>query len=335
VNRAWRLGTLVAPFVGVLAVTWMSALAVPAPVGWTGWARDPGPNRPLLAAAGPDAARAALDYWSPRRIATATSLPPAAAPAAARRIGTAGTPAGRVPPARPGTAAFTRPTDSTGDVWSGAYGRAPAATTGKLFVETPDGPGECSGTVLNSVGKDLVLTAAHCIHGGKGSGFFRNFVFVPGQHGNARPFGAWAARAWTVLSNWAEASDMRYDVGILVMQPRNGRHIAEVTGGQGLAWNERRGLPATVLGYPRGPGAKYGGNWLAYCQGVTLRGDWGRHRIACDMGQGASGGPWVVRPDRRGLGFVYTVNSTYTGDAYYGPYFDGKVGELYSSVAAR
>ena len=115
-NRAWRLGTLVAPFVGVLAVTWMSALAVPAPVGWTGWARDPGPNRPLLAAAGPDAARAALDYWSPRRIATATSLPPAATPATARRIGTASTPTGRIPPAHPNTAAFTRPTNSTSDV---------------------------------------------------------------------------------------------------------------------------------------------------------------------------------------------------------------------------
>ena len=202
-------------------------------------------------------------------------------------------------------------------------------------METPDGPGVCSGTVLNSAGKDLVLTAAHCIHGGKGRGFFRNFVFVPGQHGGARPFGEWTAGAWTVLSNWAETSDMRYDVGILVMQPRHGHHIAEVTGGQGIAWNERRGLPATVLGYPRAPLPKYGGNWLAYCQGVTRRGDWGRHRIACDMGQGASGGPWVLRPGSAGLGLVYSVNSTYTGSAYYGPYFDDKVGELYASVATR
>ena len=35
-NRAWRLATVVAALLGVVAATWVSARAVPAPVGWTG-----------------------------------------------------------------------------------------------------------------------------------------------------------------------------------------------------------------------------------------------------------------------------------------------------------
>jgi V8-like Glu-specific endopeptidase len=327
VDRAWRLGTVLVALVALVGATWVSASAVPAPVGWLG---GPDPNRPVLADAGPGAARAALAYWTRERVAKATTLPPPAA--------TAGGEVGagrRVPPAPPSAGGYVRPADATGRAWPGSYRQAPASTTGKLLVETPDGPGECSGTVVNSLGKSLVVTAAHCIHGGRGRGFYRNFVFVPGHHVGAQPFGRWTARAWTVLSNWAEATDMRYDVGILVMQPKGGRRIAEVTGGQGLTWNQRRGLAATSLGYPRSPRGKYDGHRLGYCQGATVQGDWGRHRIACDMGQGASGGPWLVRTDRSGLGFLYTVNSTYTGDAYYGPYFDDRVAELYTLVAAR
>jgi V8-like Glu-specific endopeptidase len=290
VDRAWRLGTVLVSLVAVLAATWVSARAVPAPVGWLG---GPDPSQPVLAAGE------------------------------------------GVPPAQPRDGGYVRPADSTGRGWPGSWRQPPAATIGKLLVETPDGPGECTGTVVNSQSKSLVVTAAHCIHGGRGRDFYRNFVFVPGLHGGARPFGEWTARAWTVPGNWAGSSDMRYDVGILVMRPKGGRRIAEVTGGQGISWNQPRGLAATALGYPRSPRGKYDGNRLDYCQGATVQGDWGRHRIACDMGQGASGGPWLARTGRSGLGVLYSVNSTYTGESYYGPYFDDRIAELYALVAAR
>lgn len=58
-----------------------------------------------------------------------------------------------------------------------------AAPAGKIFMETPDGPMVCSGTVVkdprNPGKSNLVATAGHCIHGGKGQGWFRNIMFVP------------------------------------------------------------------------------------------------------------------------------------------------------------
>ncbi|OEV04653.1 trypsin-like serine peptidase [Streptomyces oceani] len=58
-----------------------------------------------------------------------------------------------------------------------------AAPAGKIFMETPDGPMVCSGTVVkdprNPGKSNLVATAGHCVHGGKGKGWFRNIMFVP------------------------------------------------------------------------------------------------------------------------------------------------------------
>ncbi|MCT2590594.1 hypothetical protein LHJ74_11860 [Streptomyces sp. N2-109] len=63
-----------------------------------------------------------------------------------------------------------------------------AAPAGKIFMETPDGPMVCSGTVVedprNPGKSNLVATAGHCIHSGKTGGWFRNIMFVPAYNNN-------------------------------------------------------------------------------------------------------------------------------------------------------
>ena len=43
-----------------------------------------------------------------------------------------------------------------------------AYTAGKVFFSKPDGNYVCSGTIVNSEGKDTVWPAGHCVHGGQG-----------------------------------------------------------------------------------------------------------------------------------------------------------------------
>jgi hypothetical protein len=40
------------------------------------------------------------------------------------------------------------------------------------------------------VSDDTVATAAHCVHGGAGGGFFTNHVVYPGQDGASSPYGS-------------------------------------------------------------------------------------------------------------------------------------------------
>ena len=58
-----------------------------------------------------------------------------------------------------------------------------AAPVGKLFFTTPQGSSVCSAAVVKDPahpGKsNLVWTAGHCVHAGKGGGWYRNIAFVP------------------------------------------------------------------------------------------------------------------------------------------------------------
>ncbi|MFD0349392.1 trypsin-like serine peptidase [Kitasatospora aburaviensis] len=57
---------------------------------------------------------------------------------------------------------------------------------GKIFMTAPEGDSMCSGTVVsdpvNPGRSNLVYTAAHCLHDGKGGTWLKNIVFVPGYN---------------------------------------------------------------------------------------------------------------------------------------------------------
>ena len=49
--------------------------------------------------------------------------------------------------------------------------------------------------MVSSPGKDLLITAVHCINGGKGSrGYNSDIVFIPGYRDGQEPFGAWTQK---------------------------------------------------------------------------------------------------------------------------------------------
>jgi V8-like Glu-specific endopeptidase len=232
--------------------------------------------------------------------------------------------------------------------WTGSTSLAPATTTGKLFFRnlngTPNNPADdsnayCSASVVNTESKNVLFTAGHCVHGGKSKVFHTNLAFVPGYRNGARPRGTWFAREIWSFPAWRNDSNHRWDVASLVMRNNGlGQRLANVTGSQGIAWNQPAERYTYVFGYP---GNKSSGERLNYCSATTYKEKilgifWtGRLGINCDMTYGASGGPWVYGFNGQ-WGYLHSVTST--GDLnghIFGPYFDTNVANLYQSVRFR
>jgi V8-like Glu-specific endopeptidase len=232
-------------------------------------------------------------YWTADRMRTAL---PATPPAdAAVRSGANG-PTGK-PSAVPPTGGITAAVNAS-------------ATVGRVFFFDPtvSRNRSCSASALNSVSKQLVITAGHCVHGGAGSrGWMQNWVFVPLYNNGAAPFGTFAAKQFRTFSAWINASDLNFDIAMVTTWTNgSGQRVVDAVGGNGLAWNFPKVLFLTILAYPADP--PFDGTWQQFCQGTTS--DWGsRIALQCGFTGGSSGGPWLK--DYNGsLGNVNGVMST-------------------------
>ena len=173
----------------------------------------------------------------------------------------------------------------------------------------------CTGSVINSNKRTLVITAAHCIGTNAGGGYeispeFRAALaqgrveFTPAFDGRKtpedRPFGTWnVADAWVLPASNA-------DVAILEVEPNGrGQLIQDAVGGgfdihAPIAAGER--VRATLVGYPAPE------PFLSIAQSACV-GDYTLYpgggnssirRVAeqqeCWVGGGSSGGPYISAP---------------------------------------
>lgn len=258
-------------------------------------------------------ARAVRAYWTQERMAAARPVPLAGEGESA-------------------------PSSSTGSV-SREPGLYPNATAGRVFFTNPhDGVNyACTGTVVNSGNRSVVLTAGHCVHtGGSGGAWVANWAFVPGYDHGEEPFGVWSAVRLATTPAWAAERNFRFDIGAAVVGPdASGWPIAALVGARGIAFDLGRGLSYDAYGYP--VGSPYDGHSQVVCSGPAATSDpyapgGGPDPlgIACDMGGGASGGGWVTG------GYVNSVNSYLLGDrpgTVFGPYFGAEARALYEEVA--
>ncbi|MEW2402353.1 hypothetical protein [Streptomyces sp. NPDC046862] len=194
----------------------------------------------------------------------------------------------------------------------------PNVATGKLFFETPQGSKVCSASVITSNTKNAVWTAAHCLHGGKGGAFYTDFMFIPAYAKGEAPWGAWFADRVIVPDTWSEDGDLRTDdMGALVMKkhPTYGT-LQDSVGAYGYDFGDTDHSDVYVLGYPvdgyRRPAGDFAdGKRMMLCQGDTVdASDWNplddRLAIDCDMGHGASGGPFLTGVDDDNVQIVGT-----------------------------
>ncbi|MGW5490324.1 trypsin-like serine peptidase, partial [Streptosporangium sandarakinum] len=224
----------------------------------------------------------------------------------------------------------------TGARW--VTGGSVAQTTGRVFLTVGGVDYVCSAGSVRSANRDLVVTAGHCVKDGAGA-WADNWVFVPGYDRGRQPYGQFTARRMFVAGPWARGADDSYDVGMVALNTRNGRHLGDVVGAQEIAFGTPRGRPAHGFGFPAD--APYDGEQLVYCAGPVhddpheQTADQG---MRCDMTAGSSGGPWLTGFDAvTGRGTITSVSSFKYSDDHgtmYGPYFGSTIRDLHT-VAER
>ncbi|MQS15939.1 hypothetical protein F7Q99_27710 [Streptomyces kaniharaensis] len=253
------------------------------------------------------------------------------------------------------------------------------AVNGKFLYSDPGDPkpkpGEsykhsCSGTVVADPahpGKsNLVWTAAHCVHQGKGGTTYGNITFFPGFNtsgafsngknadvSQVAPYGVWDAVNYVTSPIWKVEGDphlgtkaSQADYAIVRVKPENdtGKSLEEAVGGSVPVWFNapRDQLMVTAHGYPSNP--PFDGREMEECAGgkpVRQTIDPAQPPmliIGCTMTGGSSGGGWTVVKDGKPT-LVSNVSLVYWPDApkktSSGPYLDDVAANLYNFISKK
>ena len=210
-----------------------------------------------------------------------------------------------------------------------------APRVGAIFEHSASGNHFCTASVVASPGHDLLITAAHCIHSGKGGSYHQDIVFIPGYQDGATPYGVWTPSKLLVDPHWASSSDPDYDVGFVVLQPNDGKKIEDVLGANKIGFNAGFSNLVRVTGYP-----------TAAQQPVTCK-NWtsmqSHTQVKFECGGffgGTSGSPWVANFDpRTRTGEIVGVIGGYqqggdTDAISYSVYLNDGIRSLYEQAVA-
>jgi V8-like Glu-specific endopeptidase len=201
---------------------------------------------------------------------------------------------------------------------------------GALFA---GGTQTCTASVVDSPGRDLLITAAHCIHGGKDGWYTPDITFVPGYQNGQRPYGTWSPQRMLVDPRWITAADPDLDVGFIVLKPLHGKHIQDFLGGDTIGVNQGFTNLVRVSGYPEGASQPVTcENWTSQQAAYQVRFD------CAGMPDGTSGSPLITGYNpATGTGTIVGVIGGYqlggdTSWVSYSPYFNRHVWTLYQQA---
>ncbi|MFF3613845.1 trypsin-like peptidase domain-containing protein [Streptomyces sp. NPDC002580] len=163
-----------------------------------------------------------------------------------------------------------------------------SARVGALFHGSAASGGSgghfCTASVVHSAGRDLLLTAAHCLDGDGA------LSFAPGYRGGSAPYGFWDVRGVFLPRGWTAGRDEDSDVAFAVLGTRDGKEVEDaVGGGNAFAAHRATGATAiTVTGYPSRLDTP------VTCTDKPTAHSRTQQRIACPaFPGGTSGSPWV------------------------------------------
>jgi V8-like Glu-specific endopeptidase len=158
-----------------------------------------------------------------------------------------------------------------------AQASAETARVGALF---DGGEHFCTASVVHSPGRDLIVTAAHCLDGADDG-----LVFVPGYHDGEAPYGKWRVTRRFLPDGWDEDSD----VAFAEVAEGRGKDVEDVVGGNRFTPGTATGATAvTVTGYPNSRDVPL------RCINKPTPHSRTQQRIDCpDLSGGTSGSPWV------------------------------------------
>jgi V8-like Glu-specific endopeptidase len=251
---------------GVAAVVadWSSPVAVAAPAAATG---SPGGPVATQAISG-SSATATERYWTARRMATASSQDPA-------------------------TGGRSLSPDVTGQTFAGV----PAVGV-LFFTTTSDVNHYCTASVVTSPNRDLVLTAAHCLHPAGHGSYFSNVAFVPKYNQGKAPYGIWPATRLFVGAGWIHGGNVNLDFGFLTLARVGGWRVQGRTGANSIGIHQGYPHSVNVIGYPRKANA--GADQAVHC--TTMERHAFGYQLVFHCGGypgGTSGSPWLYRYSAR------------------------------------
>lgn len=173
----------------------------------------------------------------------------------------------------------------------------PYSTVGALFWTDPADNSNwfCSASVLRL---RVVATAGHCVASPATSTspahFHTNFLFIPGWRNGTAPFGTFTWRWATTTATWFYSNGSvpnAQDVGLIVMNDRNGYKLGQYTGYLGYWTNQLSNNNVTMLGFP----CNLDGCELLeanYAQTFEYGGN-NTYIFGSNFGGGSSGGPYI------------------------------------------
>jgi hypothetical protein len=180
---------------------------------------------------------------------------------------------------------------STAPVSLGAASAARAvprsARVGALFGGDLEGGHFCTASVVRSGGRDLILTAAHCLSGDGDT----DVVFAPGYRNGRAPYGLWRVTKTFVPTAWSDRADEDSDFAFAVVASKGGQDLEDAVGANVFATGRATGVgDVVVTGYPNVLEAPLSCTNRPTAQSRT------QQRIDCPgFTDGTSGSPWVDR----------------------------------------
>jgi V8-like Glu-specific endopeptidase len=192
----------------------------------------------------------------------------------------------------------------------------------------------CSASIVASPKGNVIATAAHCVAGKA------NVYFTPGYHDGKAPYGTWESAATYIDPGWKTSHDIDgagspYDYAFLVLRPRNGKNVAEVTGASlTLKIDQTLPSPVSVFGYPSG-GQGYQDKLYVGDSTASRDGRYWEILQCTGIPDGYSGGPWIVG-GRNLIGVIggKGQNLPASDPRNYSVRFDGRVKALYDKAIA-
>jgi len=200
----------------------------------------------------------------------------------------------------------------------------PYATAGKLFFTVSGRQSSCS---ASSVGKDIILTAGHCVSSGRGQ-YYTNILFCPQFRDGNCPRGRFTGTRAVTFARWHNGQDLGRDVAFVKMSAGLETAVGHVE----VAVNLPRTQRCDALGYPGNVG---NAQRMIMSTGQQSTGHTNRTPVTVKfpsrMTYGSSGGPWIIISTdqiRKVNGNVSYGNPTADPNNFYGPYYDTEVKNL-------
>jgi len=204
------------------------------------------------------------------------------------------------------------------------------ARVGAVFEKDDTGDHFCTASVVQSPGRNMLITAAHCAYDIDAGSTVDDLVFAPDYRDGEEPTGLWKVKKVIVDNRWAKSQDEDLDVAFLVLDKKSGKQIQDVLGGNTLGIDRGFDNEVKITGYPTSR------NTPISCQNRTTKFSDTQLRIQCtDFEGGTSGSPWLADYDPKShTGTVIGVLGGHEGggdedDVSYAAYFDDDIAKLY------